>query len=240
MSRRATLRARPVESENSLGSRVRRYAQVGGAVGGQAARMAGARAARPQPRPREHAGELRAALGGLKGPLMKVAQLIATIPDALPAEYAAELAQLQSQRAADGPALRAPPHGGRARPGLAAALRRVRPRRRGRRLARPGPPGRRCQDGRDRRLQAAVPDMESAVEADLPQLRLIFALYQRYDPSINPDRDPRGDPGPPARGAGLRARGPAHGPLPPHAGAARRTSTCRRSCPSSRPAACSP
>ena len=27
---------------------------------------------------------------------MKVAQLIATIPDALPAEYAAELAQLQS------------------------------------------------------------------------------------------------------------------------------------------------
>ena len=43
-----------------------------------------------------NAVELREALGGLKGPLMKVAQLIATIPDALPAEYAAELAQLQS------------------------------------------------------------------------------------------------------------------------------------------------
>ena len=38
-----------------------------------------------------------AALGGLKGPIMKVAQLIATIPDALPPEYAAELTKLQSE-----------------------------------------------------------------------------------------------------------------------------------------------
>ena len=51
----------------------------------------------------QHAEELRAALGGLKGPLMKVAQLLATIPEALPKEYAAELAQLQSA---------APPMGG--------------------------------------------------------------------------------------------------------------------------------
>ena len=43
------------------------------------------------------AAALAAALGGLKGPIMKVAQLLATIPEALPAEYAAELGQLQSQ-----------------------------------------------------------------------------------------------------------------------------------------------
>ena len=36
------------------------------------------------------------ALGGLKGPIMKVAQFLSTIPDALPAEYAQELSQLQS------------------------------------------------------------------------------------------------------------------------------------------------
>ena len=39
---------------------------------------------------------LSRALGSLKGPLMKVAQLMATIPDLLPAEYAEELAKLQS------------------------------------------------------------------------------------------------------------------------------------------------
>jgi predicted unusual protein kinase regulating ubiquinone biosynthesis (AarF/ABC1/UbiB family) len=82
--------------ENSLGSRVLRYAQVSGAVAGQAAKFAGARIMGRSLDRREHAGELRAALGGLKGPLMKVAQLLSTIPDALPAEYAAELAQLQS------------------------------------------------------------------------------------------------------------------------------------------------
>jgi hypothetical protein len=40
---------------------------------------------------RRNATALTAALGGLKGPLMKVAQLLATIPEAVPAEYAEEL-----------------------------------------------------------------------------------------------------------------------------------------------------
>ena len=44
----------------------------------------------------KHAVQLRDALGGLKGPLMKVAQLLSTIPEALPREYAQELAQLQA------------------------------------------------------------------------------------------------------------------------------------------------
>ena len=38
-----------------------------------------------------NAADLKAALGGLKGPLMKVAQIMATIPDALPKEYVQEL-----------------------------------------------------------------------------------------------------------------------------------------------------
>ena len=37
------------------------------------------------------------ALGGLKGPLMKVAQLLSTIPDALPKEYADKLQTLQAE-----------------------------------------------------------------------------------------------------------------------------------------------
>jgi predicted unusual protein kinase regulating ubiquinone biosynthesis (AarF/ABC1/UbiB family) len=35
-------------------------------------------------------------LVGLKGPIMKVAQILSTIPDALPPEYAEELAGLQA------------------------------------------------------------------------------------------------------------------------------------------------
>ena len=79
---------------NRLTGRVGRYARVGTSVGGVAARMAGARLFGGNDKDTE-ARLLKEALGGLKGPLMKVAQLMATIPDALPAEYARELAQLQ-------------------------------------------------------------------------------------------------------------------------------------------------
>ena len=81
---------------NNLGGRVRRYARVGRAVGGLAARVAGERYLGLKVDRGQHAAELKAALGGLKGPLMKVAQIMATIPDALPKEYVEELQQLQS------------------------------------------------------------------------------------------------------------------------------------------------
>src|SRR5690349_13117628 len=84
------------DEENSLSGRVRRYARVSTAVGGLAARLAGERYLGMSLDRGRHAAELRAALGGIKGPLMKVAQLLATIPDALPKEYVNELVQLQS------------------------------------------------------------------------------------------------------------------------------------------------
>ena len=73
---------------DNLSGRVRRYARVSTAMGGLAARLAGERyLGLPIDRAR-HAADLKAALGGIKGPLMKVAQMLATIPDALPKEYA--------------------------------------------------------------------------------------------------------------------------------------------------------
>ena len=69
----------------------------------------------------KNAAELAAALGGLKGPIMKVAQLLATIPDALPPEYAAELHKLQSQAPPMGWAFVQAAHAGRARARLAEA-----------------------------------------------------------------------------------------------------------------------
>jgi predicted unusual protein kinase regulating ubiquinone biosynthesis (AarF/ABC1/UbiB family) len=82
--------------KNRFSARAMRYGRVGANVGGVAARMAGRRLFGLDPERDKDAAALAAALGGLKGPIMKVAQLLATIPEALPAEYAAELGQLQS------------------------------------------------------------------------------------------------------------------------------------------------
>src|SRR6202008_5198455 len=90
-------KAMPDQERNRLTARARRYARVGANVGGVAARIAGARFFGITLDRGRNAMELAAALGGLKGPIMKVAQLMATIPDVLPPEYAAELAKLQSQ-----------------------------------------------------------------------------------------------------------------------------------------------
>src|SRR6516225_5877730 len=79
-----------VTDDNSFSGRVRRYAQVSTAMGGLAARLAGERYLGLNLDRGRHAAELKTALGGIKGPLMKVAQLLATIPDGLPKEYVQE------------------------------------------------------------------------------------------------------------------------------------------------------
>src|SRR6201998_124051 len=70
-------------------------------MAGLGARLARERYLGPTIDRERHAADLKAALGGIKGPLMKVAQLLATIPEALPEEYVRELIQLQ----ADAPAM---------------------------------------------------------------------------------------------------------------------------------------
>ena len=50
----------------------------------------------------KNANELTELLGGLKGPLMKIAQILATIPDAIPEEYAEQLSKLQAEAPAMG------------------------------------------------------------------------------------------------------------------------------------------
>jgi predicted unusual protein kinase regulating ubiquinone biosynthesis (AarF/ABC1/UbiB family) len=82
---------------NRFSARAARYARVGANVGGVAARMAGNRLFGRDGQDASNAAALAQALGGLKGPIMKVAQLLATIPDVVPPEYAAELQKLQSE-----------------------------------------------------------------------------------------------------------------------------------------------
>ncbi|MGE4220205.1 MAG: ABC1 kinase family protein [Alphaproteobacteria bacterium] len=173
--------------DNTLGGRVRRYARVGGAVGGLAARMAGARYLGMAIDGERHAGELTAALGGIKGPLMKVAQILATIPDALPDAYARELRTLQANAPAMGwPFVkrRMAAELGPDWPSRFASFDRA--------AAHAASLGQvhRARDhaGRELACKLQYPDMASAVEADLSQLALVFRLYARGDRAIDTAR----------------------------------------------------
>ncbi|NLH79986.1 MAG: AarF/ABC1/UbiB kinase family protein [Phyllobacteriaceae bacterium] len=171
------------DERNSLTGRVLRHARIGVDVGMAAARIAGGRLVGGGDPARE--GKLIAdALGGLKGPLMKVAQFLSTIPDAIPAEWAAELQRLQAHAPPMGWAFvkrrmsaeLGPDWAGRFasfehEPAHAASLGQVH------RAVAP--------DGRRLAVKLQYPDMASAVEADLTQLSAIFALMRRLRPQID-------------------------------------------------------
>ena len=169
--------------EDNFTGRVRRYAQVGAAVGGLAARLAGERYLGIGIDRERHAADLKAALGGIKGPLMKVAQLLATIPDALPEEYVRELIQLQSNAPAMGwPFVRRRMMGelGRDWQSRFKSFERE-----AARAASLGQVHRAVAlDGTRLACKLQYPDMASAVEADLRQLRLAMGLYERYDRAV--------------------------------------------------------
>jgi predicted unusual protein kinase regulating ubiquinone biosynthesis (AarF/ABC1/UbiB family) len=171
------------DDDNSLSGRLGRYAKVGASMGGLAARIAGNRyLGLPMDRGR-HAADLKAALGGLKGPLMKAAQLLSTIPDALPEEYAGELAQLQSNAPAMGwPFVKRRMMGelGADWQTHFASFERV-----ASAAASLGQVHRATAlDGTALACKLQYPDMRSALEADLRQLRLVFTIYERYDSAI--------------------------------------------------------
>jgi predicted unusual protein kinase regulating ubiquinone biosynthesis (AarF/ABC1/UbiB family) len=172
-----------VADDNSLTGRVRRYAQVSSAMGGLAARLAGERYLGLNLDRGRHAAELKAVLGGIKGPLMKVAQLLATIPDALPKEYVQELVQLQANAPAMGwPFVR------RRMAGELGADWQSRFRDFDRTAARAASLGQvhraAALDGTPLACKLQYPDMASAVEADLRQLKLAMSLYERYDRAV--------------------------------------------------------
>lgn len=172
------------DEQNRFSARAARYVRVGTNVGAVAARVAGARLFGYELDRSKNATELAAALGGLKGPIMKAAQLLSTIPEALPPEYARELSQLQSAAPPMGPAF-------------------VRRRMRAElgsdwesRFASFAPESTAsaslgqvhratAHDGRPLAVKLQYPDMQSAVEADLNQLKIVFAIHARMDPAID-------------------------------------------------------
>ena len=170
------------DEANRFSARAARYARVGANAGLLAARLgvnrlaggAGANDARA----------LADALGALKGPMMKVAQLLATVPDLLPNDYAEALTTLQSHAPAMGPSFvrrrmqaeLGPNWQSRfqsfdATAAAAASLGQVH-----RAIS---------LDGQILACKLQYPDMGSAVEADLRQLDLLFALHRRMGAAID-------------------------------------------------------
>ncbi len=173
-------------SGSNLFGEIRRFARTSGAVGGIAARVAGSRVFGIKTDRSAHAEDLKVILGGLKGPLMKVAQFLSTVPDALPAEYAAELSQLQAN---------APPMGWNfvrrrmsSELGPAWESRFATFAHEASAAASLGQVHRaRLHDGTEVACKLQYPDMPSTVEADLKQLRLAMAVYHRMDNAIQQD-----------------------------------------------------
>ena len=170
--------------ENRVGGRLRRYARVGGTMGGLASRFAAARLLGINLDSSKHARDLESALGGLKGPLMKVAQLLATIPDALPEDYVEALGRLQTNAPSMGwPFVRRR---------MAAELGRDWQQKFDsfeRQAAHAASLGQvhkaQSLKGETLACKLQYPDMASAVEADLKQLKLVFAIYERGDRSLS-------------------------------------------------------
>ncbi len=173
----------PKPDKGKITQRVKRYGQVSGAVAGLATKVAGEKLFGLTIEREQHAADLMMRLGNLKGPLMKVGQILATIPEALPPEYAEAFQNLQSN---------APPMGWpfvkrrmRAELGAdweskfkffghdaaaAASLGQVH------RAT--------LFDGREVACKLQYPDMQSAISADLSQLKLMFSLYESFDKAI--------------------------------------------------------
>jgi len=163
------------KERDRLSGRVARLAKVGAGLSGAAATFGANRLFGGGDIQGRNARALREALGRLKGPLMKVAQMFATVPDLLPPEFAAELTELQTNAPAMGPAFvrrrmaaeLGPDWASRYAafdpiPAAAASLGQVH-----RATA---------HDGARLAVKLQYPEMLSAVESDLGQLRLLLGL----------------------------------------------------------------
>ncbi|MFZ4121669.1 MAG: ABC1 kinase family protein [Caulobacterales bacterium] len=168
-----------------LSARVGRMATVGANVAGAAASAGLSRLFGGDDADRQIAAAMKMALGRTRGPLMKVAQMMATVPDLLPKEYADELAQLQMNapamgwpfvqrrmRAELGPEWAARFASFEQTAAYAASLGQVH----------------RASDleGAHLACKLQYPDMASAVESDIAQLNNLMGVYRRFGKVVDP------------------------------------------------------
>ncbi len=173
-----------MNDEDSLSARLKRYSQVSSAVGGLAARLVGQKLFGIEIDQASHAQGLTSVLGNLKGPLMKVGQFLATVPGALPPEYAEMFLSLQ---------MNAPPMGW-------AFVRRRMVRELGadwqnrflefsQQAIAAASLGQvhRAKDtmGNNLACKLQYPAMASIIQADLAQLKLVLSLYENWSSALD-------------------------------------------------------
>ena len=170
---------------NRLSGRLTRVAKVGVNMSAAAASFGAQKLFGTSEGERATAIALRQALGKTRGPLMKVAQILATIPDFLPPEYAEELAALQ----ANAPSMGWPFVRRRMRGELGADWENqfAQFEHEAAHAASLGQVHRATlHDGTHVACKLQYPDMASAVESDVGQLKSLLSLFKTFERTIDP------------------------------------------------------
>ncbi|HUJ45718.1 MAG TPA: AarF/ABC1/UbiB kinase family protein [Rhizomicrobium sp.] len=172
------------DREDSFGRQVGRFARVSAGLAGVAARGAVRSLGGTGLLSAENANDLTRVLGNLRGPVMKVAQFMATFPGLLPTEVAAPLLTLQTNAPPMGPAFvrrrmqaELGPHWEQKfkafdrEPAAAASLGQVH-----RAMA---------KDGRALACKLQYPNMDAAVQSDVRQLKAALQVQRGLDPTVD-------------------------------------------------------
>ena len=173
-----------IDHEDGLTQRLSRLVRVSVGLGGVAARGAARSFGGTRLISAENATDLTAVLGNLRGPVMKVAQFMATFPGLLPPDVAAPLLSLQANAPPMGPAFvrrRMQAELGQnwerkfrrfdRTPAAAASLGQVH------RAV--------TNDGRILACKLQYPNMDAAVQSDVRQLRAALRVQRGIDPTID-------------------------------------------------------
>ncbi len=169
---------------NRFSARAGRAAKIGANLSGAAFSVGAARLFGGETADQQAARALKEALGRSKGPLMKVAQMVSTIPDFLPPEYAEALSGLQAHAPSMGwnfvqrrMHAELGPQWGEMFAGFgrdashAASLGQVHKAK--------------LHDGRLVACKLQYPDMASAVESDVGQLKMLLGIFSQLESSID-------------------------------------------------------
>jgi predicted unusual protein kinase regulating ubiquinone biosynthesis (AarF/ABC1/UbiB family) len=170
--------------EDGIARRLTRFARVSAGLTGVAARGAGRAFGGTRVFSASNAADLTAVLGNLRGPVMKVAQFIATIPGALPQDVAAPLLTLQTNAPPMGSAFVKRRMAAELGPDWEKKFRRFE--REASAAASLGQVHRAVgKDGRELACKLQYPDMAAAVDSDIRQLKFALQIQRQFDSTID-------------------------------------------------------